>query len=607
MGRTSADWVLERAIDVPFGQLFPWLGNRGHEAIDAQAVIPTRLSNVLSRWRGASWGQYLAATPREFMERRNAGRGSLEALLGAAAASEGLPPPTPEGMLLRLETNPPTEQPQSSEADDHVTMPLRTVVAWGALERGRDDLLEILALAQDDPSVPPDVADAIAGLRDWDWRAWASPLRGQFDPLPPLRNFIDALTDEDLAIVRERLIVLGRRVTLDELAKPRAVTRERIRQIEGRLTKRLHALASTHAALARATRRVREDIGLAMLLAHLPQAGGLADLRLTSLDSDESRLLLWLAGPYDKVGEWLIRRPAQQAIEATRSALRRLTEGGPVGVPVAETDLMGMGLVSSELSEWIVSVGGFRINGDKVTRWGGSMADKAEVVLRLSGAPLDRGELASRLGPGTNWRSMTNQLYGDARFKRTGVRHIGLADWDHDEYTGVADEIAQEIERQGGEAQLDHLISHLSTTYGVSDASVRAYASGPRFERSPMGAIRLRTEPRVRVAARPLEMTRGAFLVGGLWGFRVRVNDQHLRGSGTAIPEGIAAIFGVEPLGAVELNSEFGDVRLAWPTLSPTSERSVPHSSLLELRKATSCSSFPRASDSPSTTFLGAC
>ncbi len=178
-------------------------------------------------------------------------------------------------------------------------------------------------------------------------------------------------------------------------------------------------------------------------------------------------------------------------------------------------------------------------------------------------------ELASRLGSGTNWRSMTNQLYGDPRFKRTGVRNIGLAEWEHDEYTGVADEIAQEIERQGGEAQLDHLIAHVSTTYGASEASVRAYASGPRFERSDTGSIRLRTASRPRIGARPLEMTRGAFLVDGRWGFRVRVNDQHMRGSGTVISEGISGIFGLEPLGASELGSEFGGVRLAWPTLSP--------------------------------------
>ena len=301
----------------------------------------------------------------------------------------------------------------------------------------------------------------------------------------------------------------------------------------------------------------------------MSQATGLSELRLASLDGDDGRILIWLAGPYDRVGEWLLRRPAQQAVEATRTALRRLTDAGPTPVGDVETELLAMELVSSQLTEWIVSVGGFRIHEDKVVRWGGSMADKAEVVLRLAGSPLDRDELASRLGSGTNWRSMTNQLYGDPRFKRTGVRQIGLAEWEHDEYTGVADEIAQEIERQGGEAQLDHLIAYLSATYGVSEASVRAYASGPRFERSATGGIRLRTASRPRIGARPLEMTRGAFLIDGRWGFRVRVNDQHLRGSGTVISEGIAGIFGVEPLGANELGSEFGDVRLTWPTLSP--------------------------------------
>lgn len=369
--RMTAAWVLEHALDVSFGELLPWLERRREEPIDAHSAISTRLSNVLARWRGTKWGPYVAATPREFMERRNAGRGSLEAFFGAATAAEGQPPIAPDGTQHLPETVPPKAEPRSGVDDEDVTVPLRTIIAWGALERGREDLSEILSLAQEDPDVPADVADAIARLRACDWRDWVSSLQARFDPSIPLRDFIDALGGEDLAIVRERLVAVGRRSTLDELAQRRNVTRERIRQIESRLAKRLHSLASIHAALARAIRRVREDIGLAMLLAHLPQARGLADLRLASLDGDESRLLLWLAGPYDKVGEWLVRRPAQQAVEATRSALRRLTEEGPAAVSDIETDLMGMGLVSSELSEWIVSVGGFRINDDKVTRWGG--------------------------------------------------------------------------------------------------------------------------------------------------------------------------------------------------------------------------------------------
>lgn len=567
--RKSAAWVLEHALDVSFGELFAWLKHRREESIDAHTAIPTRLSNVLARWRGTKWGPYVGATPREFMERRNAGIGSLEALLGAAVAAEGRPPFMAASTQQPPEAVPPAGQPRNGVDDDDVTVPLRTVIAWGAIERGREDLGEILSLAQEDPGAPTEVADAIARLRSYNWRHWATSLAVQFDPLIPLRDFVAGLTEEDRAIVRERLVAMGGRATLDELAKRRNLTRERIRQIETRIAKRMHALPSTHAALERAVRRIRDGIGLAMLAAHVPEANGLTELRLASLDGDQGRILTWLAGPYDQVGEWLVRRPAQQAVEATRTALRRLTEAGPAAVGDVETELLAMGLVSSELTEWIVSVGGFRIHEDRVVRWGGSMADKAEVVLRLDGSPLDRDELASRLGSGTNWRSMTNQLYGDPRFKRTGVRTIGLAEWEHDEYTGVADEIAQEIERQGGEAPLDHLVAHVSTTYGASEASVRAYASGPRFERSDTGGVRLRTTSRPRTGARPLEMTRGAFLVDGRWGLRVRVNDQHLRGSGTVISEGIAGIFGLEPLGATELESEFGGVRLAWPTLSP--------------------------------------
>ena len=110
----------------------------------------------------------------------------------------------------------------------------------------------------------------------------------------------------------------------------------------------MHTLASTHAALQRAIRRVREGIGLAMLTAHVPQAEALTELRLASVEGEEGRILIWLAGPYDKVGEWLVRRPAQQAVEATRTALRRLTEDGPTSRRGGRDRLLAMGLVSSE-------------------------------------------------------------------------------------------------------------------------------------------------------------------------------------------------------------------------------------------------------------------
>jgi hypothetical protein len=80
-----------------------------------------------------------------------------------------------------------------------------------------------------------------------------------------------------------------------------------------------------------------------------------------------------LVGPHDMVGKRLVRRPAQQAVEATRGALRRLTERGPAPIADVQRELVESGLVSSEVREWIVSVGGFRIHDDQVVRWGGSI------------------------------------------------------------------------------------------------------------------------------------------------------------------------------------------------------------------------------------------
>ena len=86
-------------------------------------------------------------------------------------------------------------------------------------------------------------------------------------------------------------------------------------------------------------------------------------------------------------------------------------------------------------------------------------------------------------GPQRHMLSFGNQLASDQRLKRTGVPHLGLREWDHDEYTGIADEIAQEITRQGGTASLEHLVEYISTNYGAAPNSIRSYASGDRFAR----------------------------------------------------------------------------------------------------------------------------
>ena len=141
------------------------------------------------------------------------------------------------------------------------------------------------------------------------------------------------------------------------------------------------------------------------------------------------------------------------------------------------------------MREWIVSVSSYRIEGDLVLPWGGSLSDKALVILSIESRPMTAEELLERTAPSGSMRSFGNQLVSDQRLKRTGVRHWGLREWDHDEYTGIADEIAQEITRQGGTASLEHLVEYISTNYGAAPNSIRSYASGHRFARDARGQI----------------------------------------------------------------------------------------------------------------------
>ncbi len=207
-----------------------------------------------------------------------------------------------------------------------------------------------------------------------------------------------------------------------------------------------------------------------------------------------------------------------------------------------------------------------------VIRWRGGLADKAEAILQMSMEPLTREDLLERIAEPRSAASLANALLADPRFKRTGVHHFGLAGWDHDEYTTISDEVAQEIARQGGEATVEHLVEYVSTTYGAAPVSVRAFAHSHRFVPTAHGTIRERIEGETTVAttSRPIAFTRSIFRGSTGWVLRLRVTDQTLRGSGTPIPPALARKIQVLPGERRVFTSEYGEVVVAWPSIVPT-------------------------------------
>ena len=265
------------------------------------------------------------------------------------------------------------------------------------------------------------------------------------------------------------------------------------------------------------------------------------------VDGLTARTLLWMAGPYEVRGDWILTRPARAVINDTKSILSAATDHGPAVLETVEGALAVFGIPSRELREWIVSVSSYRIESDLVLRWSGSMADKAVTVLGIAGRPLTGEELLDRVSPAGNLRSMLSQLGGDGRLKRTGVRHWGLQNWEHDEYTTVSDEIAQEIERQGGAASVEHLVEYISTVYGVAPNSIRSNASSPRFTRDGRGWVAIASADARRVEPKPPQEARSVYLIRNQWTYRQRVSGDLLRGSGFPAAAAFAARLGSRP------------------------------------------------------------
>jgi hypothetical protein len=63
---------------------------------------------------------------------------------------------------------------------------------------------------------------------------------------------------------------------------------------------------------------------------------------------------------------------------------------------------------------------------------------------------------------------------------RVSRREWGLVEWGLEEYSGIAEEIAQRIGREGGRALLTDVVAEVAR-FGVRESSVRMYAEAPMF------------------------------------------------------------------------------------------------------------------------------
>lgn len=480
--------------------------------------------------------------------------GGIVAELRRALTTRGLLPP-----------------PAESKPDASPLQHLGTIAGWALAERGVRTLAQALDLLAQGEDVPAEVARAWKRLGDTPLEVIGGDDAGRFDPLRAMRTFLEGLDARRRAILVRRVVPFGPDETLQELADEFGNTRERVRQVELQVKARLETLRTDPSSpLVRAAQRLARQIGPAMPVAH---AERLAQPLVGRAETDEApiftALLLWLGGPYKLDQGWLVREPVEETLARAMDSIDEALGEDGLPLPAVLDSIEGLGFDRSVASAWLERLGGYRAVDGIVIKWRGSLVDRAATVLRMVGEPMTREQLASAIPEGTSDRSLWGRLLQDSRFMRTSPRHVALREWGVEEYSNITDEIVQEIERQGGETTIGHLVAALSK-FGVAESSVRAYLARPFFVRTERRTIRVSEQLVTAGASRPIELARWCFRHPTGWSYRIEVDENHLRGSGSPLAAAFGGQLGLSEMATRSLPSDFGEILFSWLATRPT-------------------------------------
>lgn len=450
---------------------------------------------------------------------------------------------------------------------ERIATDLHLIAAWCVGEHSATTVHDSLRLV--DAERPPEVELAWQRVSAYDIRQDAGDLADEYSPKQLLQNVLVTLDERERDILCNRVLAVETGATLEEIARRHDLSRERIRQIETRLRARVDELRTS--PIGRLAAIELRNLGTAV-----PRSAPELDRIRQFMPESQfcaiaGDVLLYLAGPYRLQGEWLIHQPSETAVTGARQRLLDVCDSrGIISEESIAVILREAGILDSWHRAWIESLSCFRVCEEGYLRWDGTTLDRLERLLRCTGHPATAEELLALANEDLNARGIRQRMMGDARFVRINKQsQFALPDWGYDEYTGVTDEIAQEIDRCGGVADAEHLVQTISAAYGVAESSVRAYLGAPMFVKSPTGAVRIRGQADEDIHVDRDLATASDTCVSSLgWAVRIAIDADVLRGSGRAISAAFAAHLGVEPGGRRVVPGTAADITISWPMSS---------------------------------------
>jgi len=442
--------------------------------------------------------------------------------------------------------------------------PMQLFAGWAQSETDADSLGEAIDAAM------------AHGASVQQWNVVASVSLSSLSPQPRhpyaiLDSWSEELDDRETVILRRR-ICGDERITLAEVARMFAVSRERIRQLEARVRRKLRLfLYGEGVRYGEAARPIhwrastlRNVLGVAAPRDHAEEL-----LKAPSDNNDYRAILLDIAGPYALEDQWLVRRESQSD-DPTHNILLGADEFGRIDTEAAASELAAWGLNASLHREWLTRSPAIRDFNGKLVRWGASVGDRLAFALADLDRPATIDELMDHTREDRSRGSALNALASDLRVIKVDQARYALRSWGLSEFKNIAYTIRDLIRETGHPLPIDDVVDHVTQTFGVAESSVRQYVHAPMFVvHSESVRLRTRDEP-FQYPRGSMRRAQGVFALGSQRVALVRRVDSDLvRGSGRILTFAAGDILGVEVNSRIMLRSSEGDtVTLTYPESS---------------------------------------
>ena len=357
---------------------------------------------------------------------------------------------------------------------------LRSLADWGMHETSASTLGELIEEIRRSGEIQPHWEE-VAGTP---LRELATPSRSL---IATLEAWTKGLPEAEQAVFWGRMAPRDREKTLQELASQSGVYPSTVSSREAAVREKLTAFMNTREGqpLQRRVEIARQTIGAAL------REDAVGDA-LELYPGDHCRdLLLSLAGPYRKDGEWLVLERMLET-DPTEDLLRSASEAGWLNERLVAYRLERWGLEPEKHRDWITRDGRIREFRGRLVRWGRNLAEQALTALDDLGVPATAQEIHQHLGGSASVKSVHVALSRDPRLVRTGPRLWGLRSWNLPQYHGIVHHMRETL-RERGEMPTRELFQMMTTAFGTGEENMRAAAQKPDFVNTG-DTIRLRNE-----------------------------------------------------------------------------------------------------------------